>query len=105
MERIQMIRDAMRTRAHTTEMELMPTRTQRPTLREKGTLSFQMTGRGRIQMTRSSKALQALLNPSKTRMLKHLGFWRVLRLVQKSLIGMHCQIAPCKSVSVHREGV
>ena len=88
-DRIQMINQAMRTRAHTTEMKLMTTRAQRPILREKGTLSFQMTGIGRAQITRSSRALHALLKPSKARMSKQWGFWSVLMDFQNSSIGLH----------------
>ena len=72
-DRIQRIREPIRTRAHTTEMELMATSAQRPIFREKGTLSFQITGMGRTQMTKSSRALQALLKPSNARMLKQFG--------------------------------
>ena len=94
-----MISEVMRTRAQTTEMELMATRAQRPIFREKGTLSFQMTGMGRSQMTRSSRALHALLSPSNTRMLMQFELLRGSP-AQNSSIGTHWKIAPYVGVSI-----
>lgn len=88
-DRIQTIREAMRTMAQTTEMELMATSTQRPIFREKGTLSFQMTGMGRTQITRSSKELHALLKPLNTRMPMHFEFWSGFSAAQNASIGTH----------------
>lgn len=84
-----MMSEAMRARAQATEMALMARRSQRPVLREADTLSFQMTGMGRTQMMTSSRALQALLVPSKARMLMHLGLWSGFPTAQNAVIGVH----------------
>lgn len=80
--------------AQMTEMKLMATSTQSPIFLEKGTLSLQMTGIGRTQITRSSSKLHALLKPSNARISMQFELESGFPVDQKSSIGVHWKIPP-----------